>query len=41
MTPHEAAQSVVWFVVVVFVGIGILMYYDIRKENKEKRKRGE
>lgn len=41
MTPHEAAQSVAWFAVVVLVGVGIIMYYDIRKENKEKRKRGE
>jgi hypothetical protein len=41
MTPHEAAQSVAWFAVVVLVGIGVVMYYDIRKENKEKRKRGE
>ncbi len=41
MTPHEAAQSVAWFAVVVLVGVGVVMYYDIRKENKEKRKRGE
>ena len=41
MTPHEAAQSVARFAVVVLVGVGVVMYYDIRKENKEKRKRGE
>ena len=41
MTPHEAAQSVAWFAVVVVVGIGVVMYYDIRKELKSKRKRGE
>ena len=35
MSPHEAAQSVVWFVVLVFVGIGVVLWFDYRKE-KEK-----
>jgi hypothetical protein len=41
MSPHEAAQSVAWFAVVVLVGVGLVLYYDIRKETKQKRKRGE
>jgi hypothetical protein len=41
MTPHEAAQSVAWFAVVVLVGIGVVLYYDYHKEVKSKRKRGE
>jgi hypothetical protein len=32
MAPHEAAQSVAWFVVFVFVVIGIAIYLDIKKE---------
>lgn len=32
MQPHEAAQSVAWFVVLVFVGIGVVLWYDFRKE---------
>jgi len=41
MTPHEAAQSVAWFAIVVLVGVGLVLYYDIRKETKQKKKRGE
>jgi hypothetical protein len=38
MALHEAAQSVVWFVVVVFIGIGVVMWYDIRKEKRDGEK---
>jgi hypothetical protein len=31
MQPHEAAQSVAWFVVLVFVGIGVAIWFDNRK----------
>jgi len=41
MTPHEAAQSVAWFAIVVPLGVGLVLYYDIRKETKQKKKRGE
>jgi cbb3-type cytochrome oxidase subunit 3 len=34
MSPHEAAQNVVWFVVLVFVGIGVVLWFDYRKEKK-------
>ena len=39
MTPHEAAQSVAWFAFVVVIGIGIVLYYDCRKELKDKAAR--
>jgi amino acid transporter len=32
MQPHEAAQSIAWFVVLVFVGIGLVIWFDNRKE---------
>ena len=32
MPLHEAAQSVVWFVVLCFVVIGVAIYLDIKKE---------
>ena len=32
MSPHEAAQSVAWFVVLVFIGIGLVLFHDYRKE---------
>jgi hypothetical protein len=32
MQPHEAAQSVAWFVVLVFIGIGLVLFHDYRKE---------
>lgn len=32
---HEAAQSVAWFVVLVFVGIAARLFLDYRKEQKE------
>jgi hypothetical protein len=31
MSPHEAAQSVAWFVVLVFVGIAVVLWFDIKK----------
>jgi hypothetical protein len=34
MAPHEAAQSVAWFVVLVYFGIGVVLARDIRKESK-------
>ena len=33
---HEAAQSVAWFVVIIFVGIGVVLARDIRKESKDE-----
>lgn len=39
MTPHEAAQSVAWFAVLVLVGIGVVLWIDIRKESKNVRKK--
>ena len=39
MTPHEAAQSVAWFAILVLVGIGVAMWIDIRKEIKNVRKK--
>lgn len=38
MPLHEAAQNLWWFVVVVVVGVGAVIWYDIRKENKQERK---
>lgn len=38
MPLHEAARSVVWFAVVVLVGIGVVLWYDIRKEKKDAQK---
>lgn len=31
MQSHEAAQSVAWFVVLVFVGIAVAIWFDNRK----------
>jgi hypothetical protein len=39
MTPHEAAQGVAWFAFIVLVGIGVVLWIDIRKENKNVRKK--
>jgi len=33
----QAAQELVWFVVIVFVGIGLLAWRDIRNEASSKR----
>ena len=38
MPLHEAAQNVVWFVVIVFIGIAVVMWRDARKESKTKNK---
>lgn len=34
----EAAQELVWFVVIVFVGIGLFIWNDIRKEKRDDEK---
>jgi len=34
----EAAQELVWFVVIVFVGIGLLIWNDIKKEKRDDEK---
>ena len=34
----EAAQGLVWFVVIVFVGIGLLIWNDIRKDKRDDEK---
>lgn len=36
MLPHEAAQSVAWFAILVLVGIGVVLAYDCRKETKDR-----
>ena len=35
MTPHEAAQNVVWFVVLLFVVLGFGLWMSMRAEKKE------
>lgn len=35
MTPHEAAQSLWWFVAIVLLGIAIVLFIDYRKEKKD------
>ena len=40
MTPHEAAQSVAWFAILVVIAIGVVLAYDIRRETKDKAARG-
>jgi len=37
MTPHEAAQSVAWFAVVVLFGVAVVIYLDIRKESRNEK----
>ena len=39
MTPHEAAQSVAWFVVLVFVGLGVCMWRQFKKEERDEKER--
>lgn len=34
----EAAQGLAWFVLIVFVGIGVVMWLDMRKEEKDAQK---
>jgi len=38
MTPHEAAQTLWWFVVVVLIGIGVVLWWDVRKELRDSKK---
>ena len=38
MTLHEAAQSVAWFAFAVVIGIGVILWYDIRKESRDAQK---
>lgn len=35
MTPHEAAQSLWWFVAIILLGIAIVLFIDYRKEKKD------
>lgn len=30
--PHEAAQEVAWFVALVFIGIGLVLLHDMKKD---------
>jgi len=39
MTPHEAAQNLWWFVVIVIVAIAVVLFIDYRKELKNVRKK--
>jgi FtsH-binding integral membrane protein len=34
----QAAQELAWFVILVFVGIGVVMWLDMRKERKDAQK---
>jgi len=34
----QAAQDLVWFIVLVFVGIGLLIWRDMRNESKQQDK---
>jgi len=38
MTPHEAAQNLWWFVAVVLIGIGVVLWWDVRKELRDSKK---
>jgi len=40
MALHEAARSVAWFAFVVVIGIGLVMWYDIKKEKRDDQKEG-
>jgi hypothetical protein len=40
MALHEAAQSVAWFAFVVVIGIGLVMWHDIKKEKRDDQKEG-
>jgi hypothetical protein len=33
----EAAQELIWFVVLIVVGIGVVIWRDMRNEKKEKK----
>jgi hypothetical protein len=33
----QAAQELVWFVVLVFIGIGVVIWHDIRKEKPKPK----
>ena len=35
MTPHEAAQSLWWFVAIVLLGVAVVLFIDYRKEKKD------
>jgi hypothetical protein len=39
MPLHEAAQSVAWFAVVVLVGIAVVLWFDIKREEKRNAKK--
>jgi hypothetical protein len=34
----DAAQELVWFVVFVFIGIGLMIWRDMRKEERDAQK---
>jgi len=33
----QAAHELAWFVILVFVGLGVMIWRDIQKEKKEKK----
>lgn len=35
MALHEAAQSVAWFAILVVIGIGVILFIDCKKEDKD------
>jgi len=34
----DAAQELVWFVIFVFIGIGLMIWRDMRKEERDAQK---
>lgn len=38
MALHEAAQNVAWFAVLILVGIGVVLWYEIRKDKRHAQK---
>ena len=39
MPLHVAAQSVAWFVILVFVGIALVLWRDVRSESRAEKER--
>jgi hypothetical protein len=34
----DAAQELVWFVIFIFIGIGVMIWRDMRKEERDAQK---
>lgn len=35
---EQAARELVWFVIFIFIGIGVMMWRDMRKEERDAQK---